>query len=103
MDAGFKYILSKFIDAAKLEEMLIPSRVEKSYRENFDKWKGCTFTTHSKFNKSKFRLLYLEWGNPGWGTRGWRAATATGWVEGLSLFALRYAASPPVLGAGWVP
>lgn len=37
MDAGFKYILSKFIDAAKLEEMLIPSRVEKSYRENFDK------------------------------------------------------------------
>lgn len=34
MDAGFKYILSKFIDAAKLEEMLIPSRVEKSYREN---------------------------------------------------------------------
>lgn len=71
-------IHTKFIHDAKVGGAVDSLKSREVLQRELDKWKSCTFTNHSKFNKSKFWLLYLGWGNPGWGIRGWRAAPQKG-------------------------
>ncbi|KAJ7404803.1 rna-directed dna polymerase from mobile element jockey-like [Willisornis vidua] len=64
LDAGLEGILSKFADDTKLGGAVVSLEGREGLQRDLDKLQRWTITNQMKFNKGKFQVLHLVWGNP---------------------------------------
>ncbi|KAJ7406834.1 hypothetical protein BTVI_64543 [Pitangus sulphuratus] len=63
LDTGLVGILNKSADDTKLVGAVDSFKGQEALQRDLDKLEGWAITSHMKFNKGKYWILHLEWGN----------------------------------------